>query len=123
MRTVKEWIGRTDDAMPPPSVRLRIFEAHQGMCFFANRKIRAGEKWHLHHVKELWEGGENRESNLVPALEKYHRAHSAKQQTVKAVSDTKRKKHLGIKGPNKWQSKYKRKMDGTVVDRATGEPI
>jgi len=128
-RKVKEWVGKTDDAMPPPSVRLRIFEREQGMCFFAKRKIRAGERWHLHHKDELWEGGQNRESNLFPALEKYHRAHSAKQQTVKAISDGKRKKDLGIT-----ESKYrplqgtkrsglKKRMDGTVIDRATGLPV
>lgn len=31
-RKVNEWIGKTDDTMPPPSVRLRIFEQHGGRC-------------------------------------------------------------------------------------------
>lgn len=128
-RSTKEWIGKTDDAMPPPSVRLRIFERENGMCFFAKRKIRAGEKWQLHHKDELWDGGENRESNLFPALEKYHRAHSAKQQTVKAVSDGKKKSNLGIKEskyrplPGTKRSGIKKGFDGVVRDRATGEPV
>ncbi len=41
-RKVKEWIGKTDDTMPPPSVRLRIFEKHGGRCRLTDKKILAG---------------------------------------------------------------------------------
>ena len=39
-RSVPKWIGKTDDAMPPPRVRLRIFEAYNGVFGLSGRKIR-----------------------------------------------------------------------------------
>ena len=128
-RKTKEWIGKTDDAMPPPSVRLRVFRDHDGICFFTGRKIQLGEAWDCHHKHELWDGGENRESNLRPALRKYHRAHSAKQKTVKAKSDKKAIYHMGQKDKSDdWQNTLngrpiKRKFSGQVVYADTGEPV
>lgn len=121
-RSVKEWRGRTDDAMPPPSVRARIFAAHNGICHISKRKIRPGEPWHLDHIKELWEGGENRESNMAPALVEPHKGKTAKGQRRKAKADRIKAKHLGIKKPKgsipgSKASGWKRKMDGTVVRR------
>jgi 5-methylcytosine-specific restriction protein A len=44
-RTVKEWFGKTDDAMPPPSVRLRIYQNAGGVCHISGRKIQVGGGW------------------------------------------------------------------------------
>ncbi|WLT07795.1 HNH endonuclease signature motif containing protein [Bartonella apihabitans] len=63
-RKVKEWIGKTDDTMPPPSVRLRIFERDGGRCRLTGKKILAGDKWDLDHIIPLADGGENREAIL-----------------------------------------------------------
>lgn len=121
MRSVDEWIGKTDDAMPPPRVRLRIFERHEGVCHISGRKIRPGEKWHVEHVLALSLGGENRESNLAPALVEPHKAKTAQDRKTKARNDKVRKRHLGIRKPSKFacsrSSKWKKKLDGTVVAR------
>jgi len=129
-RKVKEWIGKTPDSRPPPKVRLRVFRDHGGICFFAGRKIMPGEAWDCHHKDELWEGGENRESNLRPALRKYHRAHSAKQKTVKAESDRKALAILGQKEPKTrgFSATYrgravKQKIGGGLVYRDTNEQV
>lgn len=121
MRSVDEWVGKDDDAMPPPRVRLRIFERHEGVCHISGRKIRTGEKWEVEHVLAIALGGENRESNLAPALVEPHKAKTAQDRRTKARNDKVRKRHLGIRKPSKMagsrNSKWKRKLNGQVVLR------
>ena len=105
-RTVEEWIGKTDDTPIPPRVKLRVFELHGGVCHLSGRKIRAGEPWDCDHVKALINGGENRESNLAPALRDKHRLKTAEDVAEKAVVARKRTKHLGIARPKyRWPSR------------------
>lgn len=113
MRAVEEWIGKTDDSKAPPRVRLRIFERHAGVCHLSGRKIAPGDSWDLEHIKALSLGGENRESNLAPALKEPHKKKTAEDMKAKAKSDRVRKKHRGIKKPRsitRW-----RKMNGDPV--------
>lgn len=98
-RSVDEWIGKNDDVMPPPRVRLRIFDAHGGVCHISQRKIRAGELWDLDHVIALCNGGENRESNLAPALRDKHREKTADDVKQRAKDDRVRAKHNGTYQP------------------------
>lgn len=95
-RAVEEWIGATPDSVPPSRVRTRVFDRAGGVCHISGRKIMAKEKWELEHVKPLHAGGENRESNLAPALVAPHRAKTAKERSEKSKIDRVRKKHLGI---------------------------
>lgn len=105
-RSTDEWIGKTDDTPVPPRVRLRVFETHKGVCHLSGRKIRAGEPWECDHVKALINGGENRESNLAPALKDKHRAKTNADVAEKAVITRQRQKHLGITGPKRpWPSR------------------
>lgn len=127
-RSVPEWIGKTPDSAIPPRVRLRIFERHGGICHITGRKIRAGDQWDCDHVTALCNGGEHREANLAPALRSAHRKKTAEDVAQKAKCDRVRKKHLGIHEtrnpvPGSKRSKFKRKLNGTVVSRETGEPI
>ena len=98
-RSVPEWIGKTDDAMPSKAVRLRIFDAHGGRCHVTGRKIGAGDKWALDHITALCNGGENRESNLAPILEEAHKAKTAEDVAIKAKTNRIRAKHLGLHKP------------------------
>lgn len=66
-RELPEWIGKSDDQKVPPHVRARVFDRHHGICHISKRKIMAGEKWELEHVRALILGGSHRESNLAPA--------------------------------------------------------
>lgn len=121
-RSVPEWVGKTDDTAAPPRVRLRVFEAHGGKCHLTGRKIKPGDKWDLDHVTALVNGGENRESNLAPALRTEHRKKTAADVAQKAKDRRVRSKHLGIYSPKATlagskASKWKRKVDGTVVPR------
>jgi 5-methylcytosine-specific restriction protein A len=104
MRTanLKEWIGKTDDSRPPNYVRTRVFLAKGGICHIANRKIMPGELWDLDHVVALINGGENRESNLAPALRDKHREKTKADLAEKSKVYQKAAKNIGIsfrKGP------------------------
>lgn len=123
MREAEEWRGKTDDSPIPPRVRLRVFEAHGGICHLSGRRIQAGEPWDCDHVVALVNGGEHRESNLAPALRDKHREKTALDVREKSIVRRKRMKSIGIapkKGrpmPGSKASKFKRKMNGEVVLR------
>lgn len=118
-RAVPEWIGANPDSAVPPRVRARIFEREKGKCHLAKRKILAGEPWDLDHGIALCNGGEHRETNLFPALRDKHREKTAEDVAEKSLIARQRSKHLGIKPKGRgFQSKFKRKMDGTVVLRS-----
>lgn len=123
MRSVPEWIGKTSDTPIPPRVRLRIFEAHGGVCHLSGRRIQAGEPWDCDHIVALVNGGEHRETNLAPALRDKHREKTALDVAEKSIVRRKRMKSLGIvpkKGrpiPGSKLSGLKRKMNGEVVRR------
>lgn len=99
MREVPEWIGKNDDAIPPRTVRARVFRRYEGRCHITKRKIAAGEAWDLEHVRPLWEArpGENlnRESNLAPALKAPHVEKTAEEATDRAKTDRLHAKHFG----------------------------
>lgn len=121
-RSVEEWVGKDADAVPPPRVRARVFEAHHGRCWRTGRKIMPGEAWQLDHVIALINGGENRESNLAPILAgKPHREKTAEDVAEKSKVARIRLRHLGIRPksrfPGSRDSKLKKKVSGEVVAR------
>lgn len=97
MRSVKEWIGKTDDAQIPPRVRVRVFDRHGGICYLSGRKIRAGDSWQCDHIVALVNGGEHRESNLAPVMVEPHKRKTRDDLAEKALVYRKKKKNLGIK--------------------------
>lgn len=118
MRTVPEWIGKTDDSRPPLSVKLRIFARYEGRCHISKAKIGVGDAWDVEHIRPLWQAapGEtlNRESNLAPALKEPHRQKTAAEASIKAKADRVRAKHLGI------YPKPVRKLQGRGFDKRRG---
>jgi 5-methylcytosine-specific restriction enzyme A len=121
-RSVPEWIGKSDDTPVPPRVRLRVFERCGGRCHISGRKITAADKWECDHVTPLIEGGENRESNLAPALVQEHRKKTRSEVAKKKKDARVRKKFLGQhKSKQPMQggrgSKFKKKINGEVVRR------
>lgn len=98
-RAVDEWIGKHPDSDPPPHVRMRIFDHHHGRCHITGREILPGDVWELEHIKSLRNGGENRETNLAPALVFPHKAKTAIERSDGAKADRVRQKHLGLHKP------------------------
>lgn len=116
-RSTPGWVGKTDDTRPPTRVRLRVFEAHGGKCHLTGRKITAADQWDLDHIQALINGGENRESNLAPALRVEHRKKTAQDVAQKSKDARVRAKHLGLHKPKSViqgsrSSKWKRKIGG-----------
>ena len=112
-RSTEEWVGKNDDTPIPPMIKLRVFDRHGGICHLSGRRIRAGESWDCDHVIALVNGGENRESNLAPALTQSHKEKTATDVKEKSIVRRKRSKHLAIKKSG--GSIPYRKFDGTVV--------
>ena len=123
-RSVPEWIPASDDSAIPDRVRLRVYLKYGGRCQCGcNRQIRVGESWDCDHDKALVNGGEHREGNLRPLLTEHHRNKTKEDVAEKALVSRKQKKHLGIKKakgtpmPGTKRSRWKRRMDGTIVPR------
>lgn len=118
-RIVDEWIGKTDDTPIPPRVKVRVFERHGGRCHLSGRKIMAGDLWDCDHVVALVNGGENRETNLAPALRDKHREKTAEDVRIKAKIARQKAKYLGLDKPKGrgFDKRFTKKMDGTVVPR------
>lgn len=126
MRSVSEWVGKTDDQKVPDRVRMRVFDREGGICHLTGEKIDpVRDEWDLDHKVALILGGEHRETNLFPAKREPHRRKTAVEMKVKSKIARTRKKHLGIAKPKSSLShpRFRKLMDGTVVDRRTGEVI
>lgn len=100
-RSTEEWIGKTDDQVAPPRVRLRIFDATDGRCHVCGRKIHAGEYWQCDHVVALVNGGPNAEHNLAPACRNCCYAKTAEDVAEKSKIADKRKAHVLPKEPSR----------------------
>lgn len=125
-RSVDEWIAKHDDQKVPDRVRQRVFDRERGICHLTGAVIDpVRDAWDLDHKVALILGGEHRESNLYPALRPAHRKKTATEMAVKSKIAAVRKKHLGIKKSKSplTSPRWKKRMDGVVVDRETGEPI
>lgn len=98
-RTVKEWIGKTDDSKIPNSVKQRIVDRQGGCCALSGTVFGPGNKPEFDHKVALWLGGEHRESNLHAIRTEEHKAKTAAEATVRAKVNNQRKKHIGIAEP------------------------
>lgn len=93
-------VGTTKRRSMTPTRRLRIFEAHRGICVTCKLPIKAGDKWFVEHIRALELGGEDTDENCGPA-------HTITCKAVKDAEDhsraakAKRAKmnHLGISAP------------------------
>jgi 5-methylcytosine-specific restriction endonuclease McrA len=121
-RSVPEWIGANPDTPVPARVKVRVFARHNGICHISGRKIGPADLWDADHVIAIINGGENRESNLAPALRDKHREKTAEDVAEKSAIYRKRAKHLGLKPKGRIMdgsknSPWKHKMSGEVVRR------
>lgn len=124
MRSVPEWIGRTDDSMPSDKCKTRILDRQGWKCATSGVEFRDGVKAEFDHITPLWLGGENREGNLQALTKEAHAAKTKMEATVRAkVHRNQIKRISGKKKASMTHPTLKRLMDGTVVDRRTGEII
>lgn len=124
MRSVEAWRGKTDDAMPPPRVKDRIRQRQGNKCALTGVELSPGIKVDYDHIVPLWMGGRNTEDNLQAVTSQAHKNKTKTEATVRAKCNRTRKKHLNlVDKKSSFQSRFKRKMDGTVIDRETGEIV
>ena len=91
MRTVKEWIGATDDTRPSKACQRRILERQGYVCALTGLPFDDKHKPRFDHKVPLWLGGANRESNLQALREE--EAHKPK---TKAEAKVRAKVHAVI---------------------------
>lgn len=77
--------------------RLKLFEAHKGVCWRCKRQIVAGEKWRDEHIRPLALGGTNNIENRAPVHEAC--AREKDKEDLPRIAQAKRQKMmaLGIK--------------------------
>lgn len=121
-----EDVGTTKRKNMTPRMRLKVWEAHKGICKLCGGKIDGvRERWIVEHIIPLALGGEDTEANMAPAHEGCALAKTfGKSGDIAKAAKAKRvkSKHLGIKKsknplPGSKGSKFKKKMDGSVVPR------
>ena len=97
-RTVKEWIGKTDDEDIPTRVKLRVFDRFGGRCAGdCGLVIRGSLRPAYDHVRAITNGGENREGNLQLLCVPCHKDKTKADVGEKRVNNRVKAKHLGIK--------------------------
>jgi 5-methylcytosine-specific restriction protein A len=122
MRSVPEWIGKTDDESAPDRVRLRLFQKRFGVCAICSRQLRAGH-WDLDHKVAICNGGENRESNLWAVCDvPCHRNKTKADVAEKSAAYQQQLSHTGArKRKSSFQTNkdgpFKKCMDGTTKRR------
>lgn len=126
MPTSSTDVGTTKRKRMTPRQRLAIWERDRGVCALCSQAINGvKEKWIVEHMIALELGGADDESNMAVVHKtcadektngsKGDHAMAAKAKRVK-------RRHLGIKEtknplPGSKGSKWKRRMDGSVVRR------
>lgn len=117
-----EDLGTTPRKPLTPTQRLKLFEDHKGICGICEQQIQVGEKWRDEHLRPLGLAGGNEWKNRAPVHIKC--AEGKDKEDIPRIAKAKRQKMaaLGIKKPSSFQSRFKRRMDGTVVHRDSGEP-
>lgn len=127
-RTVPEWIGRNDDAMPPESVFDRLWAKQDGKDAITGIPFAPGDRPHRDHIVPLIDGGENRESNLQLIAEKTHKLKTAREAMERAKTRAVQHKHRSYAtGPQPGSLPGSRikfsRARGVHYDRFTGEII
>lgn len=96
-----------------------------GICHMCNMKVVPGEEWDISHEIPLEAGGRDERDNWYVAHRKCHRLHT-RTVDIPLIAKVKRihQRHIGAKKsrtpmPMGRNSKWKRKMDGTIVRRDT----
>lgn len=128
--------GKTAATSPAPrrkrlstTERVALLERENHTCHLCRGEIQPGQAWDVSHEIPLELGGADDDENRRAAHRKCHRDRTAAVD-IPAIAKAKRNyaKHHGARVSRQpmrggRHDTLKRKMDGTIVIRATGEPI
>jgi len=114
----------------PSSTKLRriCFEANQQTdehgqiymtCHICNGPIwpAKGDAWEAEHVMRRCLSGDDSAENLKPAHVRCHKVKTAADVSENAKGKRVADKHFGIRKKVSWGGKYRKKLDGSVVER------
>jgi 5-methylcytosine-specific restriction endonuclease McrA len=113
----------TQRARLSPRARLAIWERAKGICVLCDRTIDGvRERWIVEHIRALELGGEDKPDNMGPVHEACARAKTRDDHRRAAKAKRQKIRHLGAdqtKRPLPYgrQSRWKKKIDGTIVPR------
>lgn len=108
-RSVKEWIGKTDDTPVPTRVKLRILKRQGDTCAGDDCSVvfSARTKPEFDHRPALANGGENRESKIFALCHPCHAKLFPGDMAERAKTDAIKAKHLGLKAPKRpWPKRH-----------------
>jgi 5-methylcytosine-specific restriction endonuclease McrA len=109
--------------------RVRFFEERHGICALCGQKIDGvRERWEIDHAFARELGGGEDDDNLALVHEACHRIKTAHDRQAIAKSNRVQARHIGAHRaqrpmPGSRASGIKVRMDGTRINRSTGEPI
>lgn len=96
-------VGTTKRGAMSRMRRLRIFEAHGGVCCLCQTKIDGvREAWIVEHLRALVLGGADTDDNLAPAHERCRRVKDKADVAAGAKAKRVKARHLGIKKPSRF---------------------
>lgn len=105
--------------------RVKIFDAHQGICSICHFRIQVGQAWEVEHLKPLADGGADEPLNMAPVHAKCHKPKTAKEAGERSKVVRIRANHLGIPKASKAKfacgkdSGKRKKLSGEVVNRVS----
>lgn len=107
--------------------RVEVFMSTDGHCYVCGRKL-IGGAWDAEHPQALALGGSDDISALRPICRPCHKPKTAADKATIEKYKRIRDRHIGAKRsrspmPFGKHSKLKRRMDGRVVNRETGELV
>lgn len=81
--------------------RLRIWQAHAGVCHLCGLPIAQGEPWHVEHKQALTCGGTDDDANLAPAHVDCHAGKTRADKKAGAKLTRIAARHIGANPPPK----------------------
>jgi 5-methylcytosine-specific restriction protein A len=121
MRTakLKEWVGKSAEAMPGQTVLLRLYAKQNGICACGCGQVMNlnRDKVDCDHIVALIDGGENRENNLQLLLHACHKAKTSAE--ASARSEERRHKSKAFTALRKPQWGTQRLGSGNSQRRAS----
>jgi 5-methylcytosine-specific restriction endonuclease McrA len=113
--------------MPSVKVQLRIYERQNGVCACGCQVVMDFDRDEIDcdHIVALKDHGENRETNLQLLRRKCHRTKTAAENTARADANRHKAKALTSRKKSSFKTNrdgpFKKRMDGTLINRKTGE--
>jgi 5-methylcytosine-specific restriction endonuclease McrA len=109
----------------PTRERLDIYNRHAGKCYLCGQAAQVNDLWDVEHIIPLEMGGDEEpgSKNLAPAHRRCHRVKTSLDLMNIAKAKRRAANHLGAKAPSRSplpggrNSKWRKKLDGTVVPR------